>query len=221
MMNWEVVIRIVIAMAIGGFVGLQREFKNNSAGFRTHILVSLGACIAMITNEMLVNDYAGISNVDISRMGSYVISGIGFLGAGSIIKDNVRIRGLTTAAGLWVVACLGICVGAGYYVASVIGTLMVIFVLTLLKSFERRFFLKSSNVEIKIVTANSAEDVAKILCEIGALRINVIEITTNEVDENKLEIGLLAEVRWKTKIVNINRQLSKMNNFQLKSVKSA
>lgn len=80
----QIIIRILLSVIIGGFIGIQREISRNSAGFRTHILVCLGACIAMLTNEFLLYEYPD-SGVDVSRMGAYVISGIGFLGAGSIL----------------------------------------------------------------------------------------------------------------------------------------
>lgn len=111
---WEICSRILLSMFIGGIVGVQREFKQTAAGFRTHTLVALGSCVAMLTNEYLFRIYSHICTIDIARMGSYVISGIGFLGAGSIIKDGFRIQGLTTAAGLWVVACLGIAGKQGF-----------------------------------------------------------------------------------------------------------
>lgn len=127
-----------MAAVLGGLVGYQREVSRNSAGFRTHILVCVGACVAMLTNEYLYHQYPD-AGLDVARMGSYVISGIGFLGAGSIIKDGFRVRGLTTAAGLWVVACLGIAIGAGFYEAALFGGLTVVIVLAVLKAIEKRF----------------------------------------------------------------------------------
>lgn len=179
---WEVILRIVLAMIIGGTVGIQREFQNNAAGFRTHILVSLGACIAMLTNEYLLLEYGHISNIDVARMGSYVISGIGFLGAGSIIKDNMRVRGLTTAAGLWVVACLGVSVGAGYYIAAGVGTVLVVIVLILLKIVEEKIITKKRNrIQISIVIVNSPGHLAKVfgvISETGAAIRNVHMVDT-------------------------------------------
>ena len=128
MLWWETVLRLLIATAIGIVIGIQREFKKNSAGMRTHALVSLGACIAMLTNEYLFLKYG--DSTDVARMASYVLSGIGFLGAGTIIKDGLRVRGLTTAAGLWVLASLGIAAGAGFYAVAIAGTAIVVIVIT-------------------------------------------------------------------------------------------
>ncbi len=141
-------LRIVASAVIGAIIGTQREFKGNAAGLRTHTLVALGACIAMVTNEYLFRQYSHISSMDIARMGSYVITGIGFLGAGSIIKDGFRVRGLTTAAGLWVVACLGIAVGAGFYLAAGVGTFLAITIISVLKFIEGRFINLRKSTQI-------------------------------------------------------------------------
>ncbi len=133
----EITVKLLLALVAGGLIGLQREFNHNSAGFRTHMLVCLGACIAMLTNEFLYFHFPD-SGVDVSRMGSYVVSGIGFLGAGAIIKDGISVRGLTTAAGLWVVACLGIAIGAGYYYVAIVSAILIIIILSLFKMIEKK-----------------------------------------------------------------------------------
>ena len=142
--------RIGAAVVIGAVVGLQREYNNNPAGFRTHMLVAIGACIAMITNEYLLQQFGSVANIDVARMGSYVISGIGFLGAGSIIKDKNGVRGLTTAAGLWVTACLGITAGAGFYIAALIGTVFVFIIITVMKLLERKLFKAKKEIKLSV-----------------------------------------------------------------------
>lgn len=161
--------RIGAAVIIGAVVGLQREYSHNPAGFRTHMLVAIGACIAMITNEMLLLQF-GAENVNVARMGSYVISGIGFLGAGSIIKDRSGVRGLTTAAGLWVTACLGITAGAGFYIAALIGTVFVFIIITLMKLIEKKVFKQKREVKVSVRNKPSElSQVIKALSDIGGI----------------------------------------------------
>src|SRR5690606_893530 len=107
-------------MLLGGLIGIEREIGNRPAGFRTHTLVCIGSSLVMLTSEFLIGAYADISIPDPARLGAQVISGIGFLGAGTIIKDGSRVRGLTTAASLWVVACIGIAIGAGFYWGAIV-----------------------------------------------------------------------------------------------------
>ena len=99
-MNWEILLKLLLAMVFGGIIGLEREIGNRPAGFRTHTLVCMGSAVVMMTSEFLITNYTS-NPPDPARLGAQVISGIGFLGAGTILKDGSRFRGLTTAASLW------------------------------------------------------------------------------------------------------------------------
>jgi len=127
----SICLRLALAAICGGFLGLERGKKNRAAGFRTHILVCTGAALAMLTNLYMMDAYPG---VDPSRMGAQVISGIGFLGAGTIIVTaNNRIKGLTTASCLWISAVLGLCIGSGLLVISLVCFVITMAVLRLLE----------------------------------------------------------------------------------------
>jgi putative Mg2+ transporter-C (MgtC) family protein len=117
------VIRIIVAGLCGGLIGYERDAHGSAAGLRTHILVCVGAMLAMATGVFTSLHYGG----DASRIGAQVVSGIGFLGAGTIIVHRGHISGLTTAAGLWASACIGLALGTGFYEAAIVGTLAVIF----------------------------------------------------------------------------------------------
>ena len=134
----DVLIRVVIAAALGGLIGLEREIREHTAGFRTNILVAVGA--AAFT---LASDYAleGTS-FDPNRISAQVVTGIGFLGAGAIIRAKEGVRGLTTAASLWVVAAIGLAVGCGFYVAALTASLLAMAVLFFLKYLENFVFGK-------------------------------------------------------------------------------
>ena len=117
--------RMVLAVVCGGFIGLEREFKRRTAGFRTHILICMGAAITTLTSQYMVLEMKMFT--DMARLGAQVIAGIGFIGAGTIIITKRRqVKGLTTAAGLWTAAIVGLCCGAGYFEGAVITTLVVI-----------------------------------------------------------------------------------------------
>lgn len=132
---WAILLRIVISAVLGGVLGMERERKNRAAGLRTYILVCIGACVVMITNQYV---YQVFHTGDPVRMGAQVISGIGFLGAGTIIVTaHSRIRGLTTAAGLWAAACIGLAIGIGLYEVAVLGGVFIFLVLTCLHIWER------------------------------------------------------------------------------------
>ncbi len=118
----EIIVRLVLALVFGGIIGIERAGSNHDAGLRTHILVCLGSAGVMIMSEAMHIDFGG----DVMRVGAQVVSGIGFLGAGCILVHGKRIRGLTTAAGLWATACLGLIIGSGYYFTGVVMVLLMV-----------------------------------------------------------------------------------------------
>lgn len=133
----SIIVRIMLALILGGILGLERGRKNQAAGFRTYMLVCLGATMVMITGQYIFQTY----NVgDPARMAAQVVSGIGFLGAGSIIvTGRNQIRGLTTAAGLWTAACIGIAIGIGFYEGAIMGSITVFMIMTLFQKIEGFF----------------------------------------------------------------------------------
>jgi len=215
---WEVIIRLVLAMVIGGLVGTQREFKHNAAGFRTHTLVALGSCAAMLTNEYLFRTYSGISNMDIARMGSYVISGIGFLGAGSIVKDGLRIRGLTTAAGLWVVACLGLAAGAGFYLGAGVGALLVMLTLALLKTIEDKFMRKKDRIEIALQIRNTPCQLAVVMNALGQIGLSIRDVKMSDSDEKWLDVMIVTTLPGGIASQDIMERLDNLKGTRVISV---
>ena len=140
-----VFLRIFAAVIIGGILGLERGMKNRPAGLRTYMLVCVGACVIMLTNQFI---YQSVGTGDPVRMGAQVVSGIGFLGAGTIIVTRRnQIKGLTTAAGLWSAAGVGLALGVGFYEAALAGTLAVFFVMTLLQKMDNKLHRKSRQLE--------------------------------------------------------------------------
>ncbi|MBE0451276.1 MAG: MgtC/SapB family protein [Clostridia bacterium] len=135
LLELDSIIKILLAVFIGGVIGLEREAINRPAGLRTHILVCVASALIMDVNIKLIVGYV---NADPVRMGAQVISGMGFLGAGTIIKEGVTVKGLTTAAGLWSVACLGLVIGAGYYMLALFAVVIMWITLKVFSRFETR-----------------------------------------------------------------------------------
>lgn len=157
----HVALRLVLAFVLGGMVGWEREKKSHAAGLRTHILVCVGSTLIMLLSAYGFSDFADEVNVrmDPARLAAQVISGIGFLGAGVIMRNGISITGLTTAASLWVVAAIGLAVGAGYYFAAGICTALVIFSLLILNKAERKFFVPQKLQTLKIKAQSSFDGI--------------------------------------------------------------
>lgn len=144
----SIIIRLVLATFFGGVIGIERTTKKHAAGLRTYMLVCIGSAMAMMINEYLILKYG---SGDSGRIGAQVISGIGFLGAGTIIiTSRNRIKGLTTAAALWASATMGLSIGAGYYTLSIVAFVLIYIILTVLPTLENFINKHTSNYEIHI-----------------------------------------------------------------------
>ena len=142
--TWEAVARLALAVLLGGAIGFERELREHEAGLRTHMLVSLGSALFTLVSiyawaDQTLSARAGLS-VDPTRIAAQVVSGVGFLGAGTIIVRGVSVKGLTTAASLWVVAAIGMAAGAGFYVGAVGATVIGLLSLSPLRLWSRRMF---------------------------------------------------------------------------------
>lgn len=169
-----IILRLVLSVIFGGIIGLERGRVGRPAGLRTHILVCLGSALAMMTGEYIFGRY---SSGDPTRMAAQVISGIGFLGAGTIlVTGRNQVKGLTTAAGLWATACMGIAIGSGFYKAATLATLLIVFVTVVLHKFEDYLLAKSRLFDVYI-EFNSAE---KIASSIENIKAAVAEIEGTE-----------------------------------------
>lgn len=163
----EIVVRIAIAVMTGGAIGYEREYKNRPAGFRTHILVCVGACvIALIQvtmNEEIIHrvlqnpNLENVLRADYGRLSAQVVSGVGFLGAGTIIHNKGSIKGLTTAATLWLVACLGLAVGYGYYFIGITALVISVLVLISLKRIQGKLFYSAQNIRLEVIMKNATK----------------------------------------------------------------
>ncbi len=142
----QIIIRLVLSVFLGGLIGFERQIHRRTAGFRTHILVSLGSCLIMLTSLYVFDIYSSKVDLDPTRIAAGVITGIGFLGAGAIIRDSQGIIGLTTAASLWVVAGIGLAIGCGFYTAGIFTTALALISLFFLRRVEEKVINKKGGV---------------------------------------------------------------------------
>lgn len=173
----SVFVRLTLAVILGGVVGIEREYRHRPAGFRTHILICLGAAITTLTGQYLL--LVLHLYTDVSRLGAQVISGIGFVGAGSIIVSRQkRIQGLTTAAGLWTCAIIGLACGAGFAEGAIAATLLILLSELLLVKLEYRFTgkLQSMNLYVEYREADCIQGIIRMVRE-RHIRMSDLQIT--------------------------------------------
>lgn len=199
--DWNVILDAVIKMTLsllcGGVIGIERGRKKRPAGFRTYMLVCLGATLVMMTNDYICKIYGG---GDVARMGAQVVNGIGFLGAGTIITTgHNRVKGLTTAAGLWASACIGLAIGSGYYEGAIIGTVMIVVIMVLLHSIDRRM-LSSTRIVMIYVELDSMSVIRRLntFAREKQIAIDDIELETPDNAEMSM-VAAIISLRLPTK----------------------
>jgi putative Mg2+ transporter-C (MgtC) family protein len=141
----QIIMRLILTLILSGLIGFERQLHKRTAGLRTHILVALGSCLIMLTSVYVFDIYKGVANVDPARIAAGVITGIGFLGAGTIIREKEGVKGLTTAASLWVAAGIGLACGCGFKRAAIYTTILALVVLFFLRYVEGMFFADERN----------------------------------------------------------------------------
>ena len=227
----EICLRLACAMAVGLVIGVEREHTHRPAGMRTHILVALGSCMVMIIGEIIFKQYQAYgATPDPARLGAQVISGVSFLGAGTIMREGVNVKGLTTAASIWTVACLGLAAGAGYYAVAIFGMLFVFITLTFFETLQRKFFV-SQNPKLRfciettsVGDAMHAIEVHTRTCrmtirdtqveqtESGTCRI-LLQVSTRTLHTEKKVFRLTQKLIGESSVTS-SRQLQKGEKFQ-------
>lgn len=178
--------RMFLAVLVGGVIGMERDVKHRAAGLRTHMLVCMGAAIVMMTNEYVVVTYPDL-DLDLTRMGAQVVSGIGFIGAGTIlVTSENQIKGLTTAAGLWAAATLGLAIGIGFYEIAIIGTLAIIAIVVFLRPFKQfiQERTRESDVHLIVHSENGLTDFLKATNQLD-VRISTIDLKKELMSSNE------------------------------------
>lgn len=202
--NWHQmivgIVRIVLAALLGALIGLERGRKHMPAGVRTHTLVCVAAALVMVTNEQLILAHG---TGDPTRMGAQVISGIGFLGAGTILTDRQnRIKGLTTAAGLWASACIGLAVGGGFYVGGIVATLLILVIFTKLIDVEHHLVIRSRVMDLN-VSFDSAKNLNHFISDITSHDCSILSFSYIDPDDEVQHRAQKEEIILK-KVVSVN-----------------
>ncbi len=207
----SITVRILLALLCGGVIGLERRHARQPAGMRTYMLVCMGASLVMITGQYMFNEF---KTGDPARLGAQVISGIGFLGAGTIITSGrTRIRGLTTAAGLWASACIGLTIGIGFYEAGFIASLAVFAIMTYFKQLEDHFVFSDDILTIYAeITADTSMSELQDLLNVYGLEICELQMDERKNGVQKATITLKNTEHFERE--SILRYLQHMDIFQ-------
>ncbi|MCR1935399.1 MgtC/SapB family protein [Clostridium tepidum] len=235
----QVIFRIFLSIVIGGTIGVERERKNRPAGFRTHILVCIGSCMAVMIQLYIIEymkemiringELKYLLSADISRMASQVITGVGFLGAGTIIRDKGSVKGLTTAASIWVVACIGISVGLGFYFLSLVGFLGLILSLIVFENVESSMIDKTKeyNISIEYLPKNNVieyviGELLKNQITIKSIKIFDKGINENQIIKIKLTISTNNRLNFLSVIQNLqsNKNIHDINILKINRMKN-
>ena len=211
--NWVIILRVLLAVALGGALGLEREIDAQPAGFRTHILLCLGAALFGLISAYAFAPFEAVradSNVqiDVTRVASQVVVGVGFLGGGAILKYGASIRGLTTAASMWVTAAVGLAVGLGFYWAAVTITVAALVSLVgfrgLREQIRRRYGRQTEIVTFRLVADADAGDLVTALHELSGVNVRNLQIDRSG-EQVEITVGLKSDVG-----VQLNRALAEL-----------
>jgi putative Mg2+ transporter-C (MgtC) family protein len=218
------VYRLVLSMVLGAVVGYERKRRGQPAGVRTFSLIAMGAALAMILSIYVPQAYLGLKNGDPGRIAAQVVTGVGFLGAGAIMQMKGSVRGLTTAAGIWMIAAIGMTVGVGLYWVSIIATLLILFILVQLESIEHRINTGAESRIIRIRVGEILTDISDYRHVLHKNRITLMNFYVEydyEIEETRLNLVILSpenidyiglfkqfEGLYKTKSITLANQIN-------------
>jgi putative Mg2+ transporter-C (MgtC) family protein len=187
--NLEILGRLLLAALLGSAVGFERERLVWAAGMRTHMLVCVGSCLIVIVSAFGFSDILGTPNValDPSRMAAQVVSGIGFLGAGTIMLRGEMVKGLTTAAGLWAVAAIGLAAGTGLYVAAIATTVIVLLILAGMKPLEKRYRERTQTRTLTITARRGAITIEHLRAMSGSFASRLVQFVAQPTEEDGID----------------------------------
>lgn len=189
----DTALRLIVSCLLGGIIGYERESRNKSAGLRTHVLVCVGSCLIMILSENIYYGVQGLTNADPARLAAQVVSGIGFLGAGTIMKEGLSVKGLTTAASLWVVAGVGLAVGFGHFSGALITTGLVFLTLRVLGI--DKICHKNKIYNITVQTIYLPEQISRIVSFLGNVGVRIKDLRIQYLDNTNNRVWMLLVIK--------------------------
>lgn len=210
----EVVTRLLLSIILGGIIGIERESVNRPAGFRTHVLVCVGSTLTMLVSIFVFEKFRAFTSTDPSRIAAQVVSGIGFLGAGTIIRVGPTVKGLTTAASLWTVASIGLAIGCGFYSAAIIATIFTFITLISLSRIEAVFINRRLLYNIYVTVSDKPGQLGKIGTVLGEYGISIRNVKMENLDEGRVNINLTVRLPSNVKIEDVIMKLSAIEGVQ-------
>lgn len=209
------VFKLILSMLLGACVGLERKRKGQIAGLRTFALICMGATLAMVLSIYVPQEYLGLKNGDPGRIAAQVVTGIGFLGAGAIIQMRGSVRGLTTAAGIWIVAMIGMTVGVGMYVISLVATGLIIVVLVALEALEHRVHIGQESRIIRVRVGEVVTDIGAYRTCLGKFGVHLSNVYVEyDFDKNVTHLNLVVLVSQDTDFIALFSALRHINPTQ-------
>ena len=196
-LDWKAIcMRLLCAMVVGMVIGTEREYTHRPAGMRTHILVALGACAVMITGQLIFVQYRAYGGTsDPARLSAQVITGVGFLGAGTILREGTNVKGLTTAASLWAVACLGIAAGGGYYTVALASMVFIFITLTFFEVLQTKLIGSANAPHNYHVETERVSDALSAINKLARKhKVSIHNIQTFRLEENRSAITFQADI---------------------------
>ena len=203
--------KLILSMLLGAVVGYERRRKGQTAGVRTFSLISMGATLAMLLSIYVPQEYMGLKNGDPGRIAAQVITGIGFLGAGAIIQMKGSVRGLTTAAGIWMMAIIGMAVGLGMYLLSIFASALILFILVQLERIEKRVSRGAESRSIRISLGTILHDIAEYRKVLKRHNIHLSNFYVDyDFEANETRLNLIVLVRETTNYIDLFSQFAKL-----------
>lgn len=206
------IFKLVLSMLLGAVVGYERKRKGQTAGVRTFSLISMGATMAMLLSIYVPQEYMGLKNGDPGRIAAQVITGIGFLGAGAIIQMKGSVRGLTTAAGIWMVAIIGMAVGLGMYLLSIVACALILFILVRLELIEQRVSRGSESRIIHVRTAEILRDIDDYRKILSKHKIHINDVYVDyDYEAIETRLNLVVLLRESTNYIDLFAEFEKLH----------
>ncbi len=215
----ENIIRLLVAMVLGGIIGFERELHDRPAGLRTHILVCVGSALVMIVSQHVSLSFADKLQSDPARIAAQVVSGIGFLGAGTIMREGATVRGLTTAASLWISAALGLAAGAGLYVYAAFASVLTLIALSLMSQMEHYLALQRSKGEVSLIARDRPGLLGQIGSVLGELELNIVGVRLTPHGDEEVQINFYVDYSSQTEKLDLLEQLEKIPGLEVKQMK--
>ena len=208
----DLTLRLVLSLFLGGLIGYERERNSRPAGFRTHILVCVGSTLLMLISAYAFGDFANEPSVrlDPTRLAAQVIPSIGFLGAGTILRNDFSVTGLTTAASLWVAAAIGLAVGAGFYYGAFLATALVLISLYILNKVEKKYITGVRLYNMTVTTVNKAGVIGSVSGKLSERRIVISHLSVEEELKEQaaiFKIVLMIKLPRKLSIITITEEI--------------